>query len=201
MVETKITGSQAIEIIGKEIYGDEFSLSNEKTKKVYKLVYEIFKKSFLGKKNKGVLIIGDIGVGKTAMMRIFQRLLKDTERRFKWVNGYDLKDLSELQTSLEIKAIYGANLKCDLYIDDIGFSFDTKRFGNTVNIITEILMVRYELFITSGFKTHLSSNLVTAIKNNTENLPTLEKVYGNRVLDRVKEMCDLITWKGESLRK
>ena len=62
-------------------------------------------------------------------------------------------------------------------------------------------MERYELFITSGFKTHLSSNLVTAIKNNTENLPTLEKVYGNRVLDRVKEMCDLITWKGESLRK
>ena len=51
MVETKITGSQAIEIIGKEIYGDEFSLSNEKTKKVYKLVYEVFKKSFLGKKN------------------------------------------------------------------------------------------------------------------------------------------------------
>lgn len=52
MVETKITGSQAIEIIGKEIYGDEFSLSNEKTKKVYKLVYEIFKKSFLGKRIK-----------------------------------------------------------------------------------------------------------------------------------------------------
>lgn len=201
VVTEKLSGSKKIEIIGKELYGDDFSITEHKAREVYKTVYERLIIGLKRKKSKGVFITGSIGIGKSAMMKVMQRLFKDTQRRFKWVSGYELRDLSEELTIIEIKELYGANLKCDLYIDDIGFSIDVKRYGNTVNIISEIIMERYELYVGSGYKTHLSSNVVAAIKNNEKNLPTIEKIYGLRVLDRIKEMCDLIIWNGESLRK
>jgi len=203
MVEEKIklTGADKIKIIGNELYGESFSIDNKQTYEIYKKVYERLMIGLKRKKSKSVFITGSIGIGKTAMMKVIQRLFKDTQRRFKWVSGYELKDLSETLTIMEIKSLYGAGLKCDLYIDDIGFSIDVKRYGNTVNIISEIIMDRYELFISSGFKTHISSNITASIKNNEKNIPTIERLYGARVLDRIKEMCDLIIWDGESLRK
>lgn len=200
MVKDLITGKEIILEIGKSMYGSEFSLSDESVLKAYTLCYDYFKKRSRGKCKKGLLIIGGLGVGKSAMIRIMQRVFKDTDARFKWVNAYDLKDLSELYTVSQIKEMYGYDLKMDLYIDDIGISVDVKRFGNTVNIITEILMERYDLFISSGYKTHLSSNLVTSISLENNNIPTLKSVYGARILDRIKEMVDLIKFKGVSKR-
>jgi len=192
--------SELICEIGKQFYGDNFSLLDENTKSSYKKVYENLLKCARGKCNKGILVIGSIGTGKSAMMKIMQRLFKDTTARFKWVNAYELKDLSEIYTSMQIKEMYGYDCKCDLYIDDIGFSVDVKRFGNTVNIITEIILERYDLYISSGYKTHFSSNLAAVIKNNSDNIPTLEKTYGLRIIDRMKEMCEIIIFKGESKR-
>jgi DNA replication protein DnaC len=96
--------------------------------------------------------------------------------------------------------MYGFDLKHDLYIDDIGFSVDVKRYGNTVNIITEILMERYDLFVSTGIKTHLSSNIMTHIVNDINNKPTLKIIYGARIVDRIKEMCEVIIFKGNSQR-
>ena len=127
-------------------------------------------------------------------------MFKDTPSRFKWVNAYELKDLSEIYTTLQIKEMYGYDLKMDLYIDDIGVAVDVKRYGNTVNIITEILMERYDLFINSGFKTHLSSNLLTSVLNESNSV-TLKSVYGARILDRIIEMTSVVIFKGDSRRK
>lgn len=196
-----MSGAEKIKSIGIELYGKDFSIDETVIREVYKKVYDRLVLGIRRKKSKGVFITGSIGIGKSAMMKVMQRLFKDTDRRFKWVSGYELKDLSEEMTIMQIKALYGASLKCDLYIDDIGFSIDVKRYGNTVNIISEIIMERYDLYVSSGFKTHLSSNLAADIRNNERNIPTIKKIYGARVLDRIKEMCDLIIWNGESLRK
>lgn len=202
MVEIKkMSGSEKIEIIGKELYGDKFSIKDLKISNIYKQVYDKLVFGIYHEMDKGFLITGSIGVGKSAMMKVIQRLFKDTQRRFKWVSGYELRDLSECMTIREIKALYGSNLKCDLYIDDIGISVEVNRFGNNVNIISEIIMERYDLFVNSGYRTHLSSNVIATMIKNDKNTPTLENIYGLRVLDRIKEMCDLIIWNGESLRK
>jgi DNA replication protein DnaC len=190
-------GQEAISIVGKEIYGDDFSIDGDKLNSSYKKVYT----HFVANKRKGMFLIGNVGIGKTAMMKVMQRLFRDTNRRFKFVNSYDLKDLSEQITAGEIKSLYGYDFKCDLYIDDIGFSSDVRRYGNTVNIISEILMERYDLFISSGFRTHLSSNMMVSMKTNEKNIPTIETIYGSRVVDRLREMCELVTWNGDSLRK
>lgn len=187
--------SDIITEIGKKIYGNQFSIENEKLKECYKAAYETIVKD----KKKGVFLVGGVGIGKSAMMKTLQVLLKDTERRFKWANSYELKDLSEQMTIGEIKANYCDLLNSDLYIDDIGFTVDVKRYGNTVNIISEIITERYDLFVSSGVKTHFSTNLLITSKD--PNVPTIEKFYGVRIVDRLKEMCNLITWNGESLRK
>lgn len=192
-----VKASNIVEDIGKELYGEKFSVADKKIFNVYKKVYENFLKD--DRRSKGVFILGDLGIGKSAMMRVFQRMFKDTNRRFKWVAGLSLKDMAEQLTTGEIKEHYGYSLKCDLYIDDIGFTVDVKRYGNTVNIISEIIMDRYDLFISAGFRTHISSN-VTLVSTDTIT-PSIEKIYGNRVLDRLREMDELVAWNGESLRK
>ena len=201
MVKELKTGKDAIIFLGKQMYGEDFNLDTENVCKVYQSVYEYLVKQSKGKLKKGLLVIGGLGVGKSAMMKIMQRVFKETTARFKWVNAYELKDLSEIYTTSQIKEMYGYDLKMDLYIDDIGVSVDVKRYGNTVNIITEILMERYDLFINSGFKTHLSSNLITSITNDVKNTSTLKTVYGERILDRIIEMTTVIIFKGESYRK
>lgn len=201
MVEDIKTGKDAITILGKEMYGVNFNLEVESVCNAYKIVYEYFIKQSKSKASKGLLIIGGLGVGKSAMMKIMQRLFKNTTARFKWVNAYELKDLSEVYTVSQVKEMYGYDLKMDLYIDDIGVSVDVKRYGNTVNIITEILMERYDLFISSGYKTHISSNLVTSITNDLKNTNTLKTVYGERILDRIIEMTTVVIFKGGSQRK
>lgn len=185
--------SEIIVEIGKDFYGEKFSISD-------KDIFSSYKKSFevISSTKKGCLVIGGIGAGKSAMMRVMQILFKDTESKFKWVSAGELKDMAEEMTAGQIKSLYGYDLKKNLYIDDIGFTLDVKRFGNTINIISELIMERYDLFIATGIKTHLSSNLL--IKGD-ENVATIEKLFGLRILDRMKEMCEIVTFNGTSLRK
>lgn len=193
-----IKQSEILEKIGKEFYGEKFNLDNQDLFFCYKKAFEIILTRSEKINSKGFMIIGGIGVGKSAMVKIMQNFFKDSDSKFKWVNAYKLKDLSEAFTSLEIKESYGYGFKGDLYIDDIGLTTDVKRYGNTINIISEIILERYDLFISSKIKTHFSSNLPAHSKD--ENVQTLIKTYGSRVVDRMKEMCEIINFNGESKR-
>ncbi len=196
-------GSEAIKIVGSKMFKG-FDIDKEPRISIYRSVYEKFIRGLeTYNTEKGVMLIGNIGVGKSVLMRIMQKLFKDSPRAFRWLNCCDLKDLLEDTPVTEVKEMYGKSLKMDLYIDDIGMgSIISNVYGNKLNIISEILIERYELFISEGFKTHVSSNRPTALdKKKYPNIVTIEEVYGERVLDRLKEMCEVITWKGESLRK
>jgi DNA replication protein DnaC len=61
---------------------------------------------------------------------------------------------------------------------------------------------RYDLFVETGIKTHFSSNLPTRLdKEKYPNQTTLVDIYGERVVDRIIQMCEIVIFKGESLRK
>lgn len=160
-----------------------------------------------GDPDKSLLVIGDIGVGKTMMMRVMQVLFKDTKRRFKWVEAKDIKDLMEGEEGLgtkEIKELFGYGYKGDLLLDDIGVGqVNFKSYGNVTNIIGEIILDRYRLFIEQGYRTHFTSNIPPKYADKIENdaKPTLLKLYGDRVLDRLVEMTNLTIWEGKSLRR
>jgi len=197
-----MTGSEAIQTLGVSMY-ENFSIEQEPHFSAYKQVYENFANNVKGEKNKGLLLIGKIGVGKTALMKIMQRLFKDTDSKFKWVQANEFKYLLEEYTNNELMAMYGKECAVDLYIDDIGVgTFDYKRFGNSINIISEIIYERYDLFLEKGIRTHISSNLPVKIdKDKFPNIDTLSDIYGDRITDRLKQMCETLVIKGESLRK
>lgn len=195
--------SEAIEYLGKTLYKD-FSIQKEPHYTIYKNVYENFASSLFENGMKGILLIGMIGVGKSALMRIMQKLFKDTKSRFKWVGANEFKFILEEYSVSEIMAMYGKNTDIDLYIDDIGIgaSSDYKKFGNSINIISEIIYERYELFLQSGIRTHISSNLPKNVdKVKFPNTDSLLEIYGERVTDRLNEMCETIVITGKSLRK
>lgn len=178
--------SEIITDLGKD-FKDNFSIENELLFSKYKEVYDILLKS-----HKGVLLVGSIGCGKTMMMKIMQRLFKDTDHSFRWVTSKDLKDMLDEMKPLDVMIRYGKGLDMDLYIDDIGIYKDKNDYGNVVNIISELIFEREELFFEKGYRTHLSSNLIPSL---------LEDVLGKRVYDRIVGMCELVSWKTESLRK
>jgi DNA replication protein DnaC len=200
MANSEIRVRDRILEVGTSLYGNEFNLNDEIDLDVYRKCFQVLWDLHHKKGKKGVLLIGSYGVGKSAMMRILQRLFTDSEARFKWVSAYELRDMSESLTLSEIKEYYGYEYKGDLYVDDIGIALDVKRFGNTVNVISEIILERYDLFVESGFRTHFSSNLATKVTD--PKVATLETMYGKRVLDRMFEMCKIVVHPGkESKRK
>lgn len=205
------TGAEAIKIIGQNLH-PEFNLDDPQRRAMYEKAYYILTSNSAGcarlnlKPNKGLLLNGSLGMGKTTLMRVMQQLLLYTPRQFKWVTGKELIKMQDLATNAEILEVYGKALKCDLYIDDIGIGqVDKNRFGNWSNIISEILFERYDLFILEGFKTHLSCNLPTSFTEKERELnpgvATIEDMYGDRVLDRIREITNLLSWQGTSLRR
>lgn len=183
--------SELITDLGRDFKKD-FSIEKEPLHSQYKKVYDILFGS-----EKSVLLIGNIGCGKSMMMRVMQRIFKDTENCFRWVSSKDLKDMLDEMKPMDIKIRYGNSLKMNLYIDDIGIQKNKNDFGNIINIVSELIFEREELYQSEGFKTHLSSNLSPS---STLEIDTLESVFGKRVMDRIVGMCELVSWKSKSLR-
>lgn len=195
-----MTGSEAIKITGGLIVKD-FELGSGELYEAYKACYLNFIEG-LDVKNKGLAIIGSIGCGKSVMMKVYQKLFKDSVRAFKWVNSGTLRDMLDEVSLSEVKLAYGYDCKTDLYIDDVGHNLPAMvKYGNAINVVSEIIMERYELFVNEGFKTHISTNLLPKLTHNPNNQPTLEAFLGNRCYDRIKEMNEFITINGKSLRK
>ena len=76
--------------------------------------------------------------------------------------------------------------------DDIGIEPPMRYFGDHVNVIGEILLSRYELFVSKGVQTHATTNL---------NAEEIEARYGARVRSRLREMFNLIAFPAESIDK
>lgn len=198
---------EAVFYTGRKFHRD-FSLEDPERNLMYRKAFHCLSGSELCKElgvnpDKGLLQIGAKGTGKTVMMRVMQVLFKNTERRFKWVDVFTISDLlkSKVMDEVEIKERFGRGLKCDLYIDDIGFGNpNLKIYTNEVNILAEILYERDELFVLEGFRTHMSSNIPTTTKD--ANDKSLESLFGDRILDRMGQMTNLLVWQQkDSLRR
>ena len=151
--------------------------------------------------NKGLLINGEVGCGKTMTMDICREIFKG----FRIIEArHILRDY--LTTGADVINIYGRyDYKTDgkgnrqhdkprtLCIDDLGLEeVDQKFYGNKSNVIAELLLDRYREFVKSGMITHATTNIGAS---------QIEQLYGIRGRDRMKEMFNLVTLPGESKRK
>jgi DNA replication protein DnaC len=151
---------------------------------------------------KGLFLSGPVGCGKTSMMQFFSNLF--SRPRFRLIATRDIA-LSFAQEGFEVlekygrksfikkPCSYGYQLLHDQPItycfDDIGVEQQSKYFGNEVNVMAEILLDRYEQYQRYGMITHMTSNL---------NAEEVEKLYGERLRSRLREMFNLISFPVEA---
>lgn len=70
--------------------------------------------------------------------------------------------------------------------DDLGAEQSLKYYGNECNVMGEILLSRYEYYVSHDMLTHITTNLSA-----TE----IENLYGNRVRSRMREMFNLLAFE------
>ncbi len=78
------------------------------------------------------------------------------------------------------------------YFDDLGTENNLKFYGNECNIMAEILLSRYDLFLSGKLIAHLTTNLSAS---------EIEVAYGNRIHSRMREFSNLIAFNRESKDK
>lgn len=164
--------------------------------------------------NKGLLIIGNYGNGKSTMLKCFEYFFKHNYNiayTKHWDNFQDwnylrFKIVSCHEVVSEFECLQNPNDKDSFYKNYSGFKYgfdDIKKekiasnFGLT-NVMQTILEKRYDnrskTFITMNFDDNYPNNLSKA-------LDEMGSKYGNHIYDRIFEMFNIIEFKGKSFRK
>ena len=146
---------------------------------------------------KGILLLGPVGCGKTAALRFFERNARapyrivparDVARRF-LTEGFAVLDRYGAQafSSRSYGSGHGPDHRHPVTycFDDLGVEQNARLYGNECNVLAEILLDRYDRFVTHQMLTHLTSNL---------NAPELEQLYGDRLRSRLREMCNVLSF-------
>lgn len=198
MENATIRGRDAVLEVGKSLDAD-FSLDDRRTAEIYRHVFEYFAQQPGGSlnQNRGLLVTGSIGVGKTFLFRVMSQIFAKAPTGFVFVTALQLEQMykeNRKEGELPILKDYGMTLHRNLLIDDVGTEeTEFMDFKNPVRIMTSLLYQRYELYSRSRgqFKTHLITNMTSEL---------LEKRVGDRNFDRLLGMTDMIKWTGISKR-
>ncbi len=190
--------------MGQKTYGQHFQLYPEDMPIIRKLFAYLIKDSENTIKQgldprKGILLCGPIGAGKTSLMMLMRQILPPANtfmvKPCRDVSFEFQKDGFEVIHRYSKKSFAiqpGSKTPKTICFDDLGAEQNLKHFGNQCNVMTEILHSRYELFITDGLITHLTTNL-----NATE----IEKQYGARIRSRLREMMNIIAFPDHTIDK
>ena len=178
---------------GINLYGNHFKILESDYPIIYKLIAYFLKDEATSYQyninlNKGILLSGPVGCGKTSLMNLMKHLAT-TEHKFSVKPCRDIS-FEFIQDGYEVIHKYS---KGKLYqsepkticFDDLGTENNLKYYGNECNVMAEILLSRYDIFTSKKIQTHITTNLSAS---------EIETNYGNRVRSRLREMINLIAY-------
>lgn len=144
---------------------------------------------------KGIILSGPVGCGKTSLMFLMNYFFQQ---------GYDYKIKPCRDIAFDFAAngyealdaftkLKGTQVRLNAYcFNDLGTEKQIKHFGNDCNVMAEILISRYEQFIDNKSITHITTNLSAS---------EIEKLYGNRLRSRMRNMFNVISFDSNSRDK
>lgn len=191
-----------IEKKGQIIYGPKFRLHPEDGEVVAKLlIWALQDPEAALMRNldlrKGVMLTGPVGCGKTSLMHLLRHIMSPTGR-------YLVKPCREIAiefatdgypviTRYSKQSFHpGTGTPVAICFDDLGPEPAVQYFGNPCNTIAEILLSRYDYFVSHHMITHITTNL---------NSHEIEERYGNRVRSRMRELFNLISFTAAAVDK
>lgn len=149
---------------------------------------------FTGDLKKGILLCGGVGTGKSLFMEAFERFCFNRPNAF---ITHDMKAISRdvQENGTQILQSYNQGI-CNY--DDVGFEDKAAHFGNKVCVFTELMNIQYHKFLKSGKVCHITTNLGFS---NDYGFGKFSDRYDKRIVDRVRQMFNIVEFNGNSKRK
>lgn len=146
--------------------------------------------------DKGLWLYGDIGTGKSSLMRIFSEYLRLGFNGFKihicdgLSNNYSRSGDLDVYTYNQHGYIGEPVWMC---FDELGReTIPANHFGAKLNVMQHILHIRYSLWRSNRLKTFVTTNCDPL---------QIETLYGDFIRDRIREMFNVILVEGKSRRR
>lgn len=158
-----------------------------------------------GQLQKGIMLVGNCGVGKTSIFDIIQSIGKEHNIPQLWFTNISALEITT-QFNKESKtnkfssgeSVLENYSKGKVYFDDLGSEPQVQSYGIKTELMREILEMRYKRFKDFGTKTFCSTNLT---------IPELVTKYDKgsednhkRIEDRIYHMFNVIPLYGKSRR-
>jgi len=182
-----------LEAKGQLLFGRKFKIYKEDHEVIYKLcLYAIRDRARCSQYNmdidKGILLTGPVGCGKTSLMKLLKHLVPHRK-------PYDVIPCRNIVFSynhLGHKTIQDYGNSRFFCFDDLGVEPMGRHFGVDCNVMGEILLSRYDLMMHRKRKTHATTNL---------NAQEVEARYGVRVRSRMRQLFNLVAFEQSSRDK
>lgn len=143
-------------------------------------------------RKKGLILCGNVGSGKTLLMKTFQQCLL-AEHQYRIVPCDMLTDAVRKDGvgALEgYQKLYLENYKPNtICFDDLGIESKAKYFGDTISPMYNLIIKRYRAFTDHKLQTHFTTNL----RPNE-----WAEFYDERTASRLHEMCNVIILGGKA---
>ena len=183
--------TQWLEQAGKTLFHSKFVIAQQDAPIIRALLhYFIGDKAACSKMGisleKGIMLTGPVGCGKTSLLTLMKYLLPQKEQ-------YPLSSCREISYNFSQKGYPVIQQFAGIHpfpskpfcFDDLGTENHLKFYGNDCNVMAEILLSRYDVMMRTRTITHITTNLTA-----TE----LEKMYGSRVRSRLRSMVNLLAF-------
>lgn len=189
-----------LESKGKLQFGEKFHFREADVINIQKLICYFLKDEVMATHfnldlYKGILLSGPVGCGKTTLMTLMRHV---AQPNYKFIMK-TCRDISFEFIKDGYQTIHKYSNGNNSYseyrnycFDDLGVETNIKYYGNECNVMAEIILSRYDIFISKQVITHITSNLSAS---------EIETAYGNRVRSRLRNMLNLIAFDKDTKDK